>query len=197
VSGWSTPRPAALPSRKETQYPFYRRVNGPDVRSGWVWKISLSPGFYPWTVQAVASRYTDCAVPTQQWIGMDSELKVLQSCVSDEHVNRKYWVSVNFYRLVWKCNSRHLCLVWLDLKLQNNWIICNSTQKFWIIFPNQWLLRWGAFFCQHSSNWSLNITVCLHLMLRLTVRCSMRLAYTCMLWCLHTDSSASCTEDDV
>jgi len=43
-----------------TQYPLYRRLGGPQGRSGQVRKISLPPGFDPWTAQPVASRYTDC-----------------------------------------------------------------------------------------------------------------------------------------
>ena len=50
--------PATLPLGK-TWYPLYRRLGGPQDRSGWVWKISPSPGFDSRTVQPVASCYTD------------------------------------------------------------------------------------------------------------------------------------------
>ena len=51
--------PAALPPVK-TRYPLYRRLSGPQGRSGRVRKISSPPpGFDPRTVQPVASRYTD------------------------------------------------------------------------------------------------------------------------------------------
>ena len=53
--------PAALPPGK-TQYPLYRRLGGPQGRSGRVWKISPPPGFDPRTAQPVASRYTDWAI---------------------------------------------------------------------------------------------------------------------------------------
>jgi hypothetical protein len=53
---------AALPPGK-TQYSLYRRLGGPQGRSGQVRKISLSPGFDPRTVQPVASCCTDCAIP--------------------------------------------------------------------------------------------------------------------------------------
>jgi hypothetical protein len=53
--------PTALSPRK-TQYPLYRRLVGPQGQSGQVWKISPSPGFDPWTVQPVVSRYTDWAI---------------------------------------------------------------------------------------------------------------------------------------
>jgi len=39
--------------------PIYRRLGGPQGRSGQVWKISPPPGFDTLTVQPVASRYTD------------------------------------------------------------------------------------------------------------------------------------------
>ena len=54
--------PAALPPGK-TRYPLYRRLGGPQGRSGRVRKISPPPGFDPLTVQPVASRYTDWAIP--------------------------------------------------------------------------------------------------------------------------------------
>jgi hypothetical protein len=53
--------PAALPLGK-SRYPLYRRLGGPQGRSGRVLKISPPPGFDPQTVQQVASRYTDCAI---------------------------------------------------------------------------------------------------------------------------------------
>jgi len=45
----------------KTRYPLYRRLGGPQGRSGRVRKISPPPGFDPRTVQHVASRYTDWA----------------------------------------------------------------------------------------------------------------------------------------
>ena len=44
--------PAALPPGKTT-YPSYRRLGGPQGRSGEVRKISLPPGFNPRTVQSL------------------------------------------------------------------------------------------------------------------------------------------------
>ena len=49
---------AALPPGK-FRYPFYRRLCGPQVRSGRVRKILPPRGFDTRTVQPVASRYTD------------------------------------------------------------------------------------------------------------------------------------------
>ena len=49
---------ATLPPEK-TEYPLYRRLNGPQGQSGQVRKILPTQGFDPLTVQPVASRYTD------------------------------------------------------------------------------------------------------------------------------------------
>jgi hypothetical protein len=53
---------AALPPEKN-RYLFYRRLGGPQSRSGQVQKILPLPGFDPRNVQPVASRYTDCSIP--------------------------------------------------------------------------------------------------------------------------------------
>ena len=56
--GWSTPHPGRITPGK-TRYPFYRRLGGPQGRSGRVRKISPPPEFDLWTVQPVASCNTD------------------------------------------------------------------------------------------------------------------------------------------
>jgi len=48
--------PAALPPGK-TRYPLYKRLGGPQGRSGRLWKMSSPPGFDPRTVQPVASTF--------------------------------------------------------------------------------------------------------------------------------------------
>jgi hypothetical protein len=59
----SASRPGrSLPPGK-TRYPLYRRLGGPQGRSGQGRKISPTPGFDPRTVQPVASRYTDWVIP--------------------------------------------------------------------------------------------------------------------------------------
>jgi hypothetical protein len=56
---WSAARPGRdLPPGK-TRYPLYRRLGGPQGRSGQGRKISPPPGFDPRTVQPVVSRYTN------------------------------------------------------------------------------------------------------------------------------------------
>jgi hypothetical protein len=59
--GWSKPRPGCFTPGK-TQYALDRRLGGLQGRSGRV-QISPTPGFDTRTVQPVASRYTDWAVP--------------------------------------------------------------------------------------------------------------------------------------
>jgi hypothetical protein len=54
--------PAALPPGM-TRYPLYRRLGGPQGRSGRLRKISPPPGFDPQTIQLVTSRYTDWVIP--------------------------------------------------------------------------------------------------------------------------------------
>ena len=79
--------PAALPPGK-TRYPLYRRLGGPHGRSGRVRKISPSPGFDPRTVQPVASRYIDWAIPARimynimyiKWINFSLQMINLVSC---------------------------------------------------------------------------------------------------------------------
>ena len=57
----SASRPGrSLPPGK-TRYPLYRRLGGPQGRSGLVRKISPPPGLDPRTFQPVASRYTGYA----------------------------------------------------------------------------------------------------------------------------------------
>ena len=54
--------PAALPPGM-TRYPLYRRLGRPQGLSGRVLKTSPPPVFDTRTVQLVASRYTDYAIP--------------------------------------------------------------------------------------------------------------------------------------
>ena len=65
---------AALPPEK-TRYPLYRRLGGLQGRSGRMRKISPPPGFDPRTVQPVASRYTDWAIPAPPHPNSPSENK--------------------------------------------------------------------------------------------------------------------------
>jgi hypothetical protein len=54
-------------------YSLYRRLGGPHDRSGRVLKISSQPVFDPRTVQPVASRYTDWAIPAHGFFSYRSQ----------------------------------------------------------------------------------------------------------------------------
>ena len=55
----SASRPGRSIPPGKTRYPLYRRLGGPQGRSGQVRKISPPPGYDPWTFQPVATCYTD------------------------------------------------------------------------------------------------------------------------------------------
>jgi hypothetical protein len=61
--GWPAPHPDRFSPEKETRYPLYRRLSVFWDRAGRVWKISPTLGFESRTFQAVATRYTDWAIP--------------------------------------------------------------------------------------------------------------------------------------
>jgi len=61
-SGWLTPRPGHFTPGKG--YQLYRKLGGPQGRPARMRKISPLPAFDPRTVQPVASRYTDCVLPS-------------------------------------------------------------------------------------------------------------------------------------
>jgi hypothetical protein len=50
--------PTALPLDKETQYPLYRRLGGPQGQVGQVWIFLPPPGFDPQNAQPVVGHYT-------------------------------------------------------------------------------------------------------------------------------------------
>ena len=66
----SASRPGSFLPPGKTRFPLYRRLGGPQGRSGQARKISPPPGFDPRAIQPVASRYTDWATrPTSLLIG--------------------------------------------------------------------------------------------------------------------------------
>jgi hypothetical protein len=63
----SASRPGRSLLPKKSRYPLYRRLGGPQGRSGQVGKISTPTGIRSRTVQPVASRYTNYATrPTHK-----------------------------------------------------------------------------------------------------------------------------------
>ena len=62
-NGWLTSLPGRFTCRNETRCPFYRRLGGPQGRSGRVRKISSPQGFDPRTVQPTAIHCINWAIP--------------------------------------------------------------------------------------------------------------------------------------
>jgi len=62
MSGWSMPCPGRSTPGKETQYPLYRRLGGPQGQSGWVQKIWPPPGFDPQTTQKKQLENLNCGL---------------------------------------------------------------------------------------------------------------------------------------
>jgi len=87
--------PAALPQGK-SRYPSYRRLGGPQDRSGRKRKISPPPEFDLRTFQSVASRYNDWTIPVHGKlieekecilpVGIETEL-VLKSTQKNKDIN--------------------------------------------------------------------------------------------------------------
>jgi hypothetical protein len=67
-AGWMCVATLYLWERDLVTTVAYRRLDGPHSRSGRVQKISPLLGFGPRTVQPVAGRYTDYAIPVHSGI---------------------------------------------------------------------------------------------------------------------------------
>ena len=68
-SEWSAARPGCILHPRKTRYPLYRRLGGPQGRSGRAENL-VATGIRSRTVQPVASHYTDWATgPTLPWLG--------------------------------------------------------------------------------------------------------------------------------
>jgi len=97
----SASRPGrSLPPGK-TRYPLYRRLGGPQGRSGEVRKISPPPGFDPRTVQPVASPYTNWATrPTyRDWLMLQGTARVRVTALEGLRATTKS--ARNFHKFLW------------------------------------------------------------------------------------------------
>jgi hypothetical protein len=94
--------PAALPPGN-TRYPLYRRLGGPQGRSGRVRKISSPPGFDPRNFHPVASRYTDSAIPAHTQTVIDGVYFIVSLRTGllshRKKFSARYMVSVFFLQL--------------------------------------------------------------------------------------------------
>ena len=71
--------PPGLPPGR-TRYPSYRRLGGPQSRSGRVQETSPATAFEPRTLTLVASRYTDRAIPALHEVDVTMINKRVNSC---------------------------------------------------------------------------------------------------------------------
>jgi len=79
--------PTALPPGKETLYPLYRRLGGPQSRSGRVQKISSPPVFDLRILQPVAHRWTVTA-----WSRPVDPAKDFRSGNAERHLSHLYHI---------------------------------------------------------------------------------------------------------
>jgi len=105
--------PAALPPEK-TRYPLFRRLGGPQSRSGQVRKISPPLGFNPRNVQPVASRYTDCDI-------LDPSERLYMTLILSHRVSTNVlFVFLKCYYVICKAEMcsllRTVCLAHLNME---------------------------------------------------------------------------------
>ena len=84
--GWLTPRLGRFTPGKKSRYLLYRRLVGPDGRSGRLRKFSPPRGFEPLTTSPWRSRYTDYAIQTNLGlgnIGYYSKYQIKQTAVNE------------------------------------------------------------------------------------------------------------------
>jgi hypothetical protein len=128
--GWSTPRPGRFTPGKETPYAFYRRLGGPHDRCGWMRKSTLPPGFDRRTIQPVASRYSDCAIPAHSHqLHRKPKLKFTQFFKSNVfHVRALYYTKT---LIISKCTKRVLSSI-----VTHSYMF----RPCWVIFRENFLL---------------------------------------------------------
>jgi hypothetical protein len=129
----SASRPGhSLPPGK-TWYPLYRKLSGPQGRSGQVRKILPPPGFDPQTVQSIASRYTD-------WVTRPTTITMLPvniRLVYKKHL-AKLLISTVSFKLLNICNLSFFQATYYV-------ILCSYLQNFYI---KMWYnLRHGGHDC--------------------------------------------------
>jgi len=92
----SASRPGRSLPLWKTRYPLYRRLGRPQGRSGQVRKIWPSTG--PRTVQSVASRNTDWAIPAHRWnisSGIKQTISSLYACSNANTNCKKKWFYIS------------------------------------------------------------------------------------------------------
>ena len=126
--------PAALPPGK-IRYPLYRRLGGPQGRSGRVRKISPPPGFDPRTFHLAASCYTGSATLAP------SKSSVLCSLAAVRPVDY-IWASWNPY-----ISHTHVSLIYFDMIIPSTFRSCKC------LFPSHPTIKiLNVFYHMHASS---------------------------------------------
>ena len=132
--GWSTPRPGRFTPGK-TRYPLYRRLGGPEVRSGRVRKILPLPCIEPPTLQLVASRYNKMLIQV---------LSVLPLC-------RKVWcVQFGSYEYVHKIRPLYC---WFTPSLHTTRPPTHSDSYHRLYLHNLSLLMMSTMYSKHVESY--------------------------------------------
>jgi len=113
---WSAARPGRTLPLWKTRYPFYRRLDGPQGRSGRAENLVLN-GIRSRTVQPVVSRYTDWATWPTRWLYAVVILLKPYISVPKMHLH-KTRVSYLLIPAYWsyasvQCHSKTVCQVLL------------------------------------------------------------------------------------
>jgi hypothetical protein len=124
--------PAALPLVK-IRYPLYRRMGGPQGRSGQVQKISPPPGFDPQTVQPIASRYTDKFY--KLFFCCDRVLETAPACHPPT-----CWVQVTDSVIP---TAQTQWTQWLLGPAQRTVVTASSSSWWWCVLCTFWVVRAG------------------------------------------------------
>jgi hypothetical protein len=124
--GWLTPCPGRLTLGKKTRHLLYRRLGGPEGRCGQSAGSLVLTVFEPRTVQPVASRYTDWAVPAHVmpisepfWEFNAADRSCAALVRSVEFVIFTLWHPVQIYKIHWNRPS---------VTTKTNYRCQNSTQ---------------------------------------------------------------------
>jgi hypothetical protein len=127
----SPSRPGHSSPPGKTRYQLYMRLGGPQGQSEQVWKISPPPGFNPWTVQPIASHYTDYNTQPTEWGGGEFifilSRKLCSTIVAVYFEVPKQYVAKRNTRL-WVHSS--LDLNWQIFHYQHNSLGADTVTKF-------------------------------------------------------------------
>jgi hypothetical protein len=119
---------------------LYRRLGGPQGRSGRLRKISPPPGFDPRTVQPIASRYTDFAIPAHVIILYALHIQDILYIYVLFHILLSFWQTFESmdYAYMYVCMFvfTYTCLEWVG-----GICPCHSllTNQILIYAPSDWV----------------------------------------------------------